>query len=645
MFALVAIALLIENWHLINITNFEVSDFAANSLLIQKAKSFTLLIGNYSRVGFNHPGPAILYVLAWGELVFNDWFHLVKSPFSGQQIAAILYNAFWISLLFNAFKKITQSITLAVLVSSVFLFVASVADFKFFAGMWFPELYFFPFAVMLVAASRLANGKKDLLPSLALSAGFLINGHVSFIAILGIIFLMVLVFNTVIFKKSDGDRLILSVDFFANDTALLILSIALLFLFFVPLLIETVIDFPGPVAAYASFGRGHQPNSLSATFKFTGMYWISLRYMWVGLAVVIWLMISTRKVRSDSINEGIRSISMMIIAATIAVLFYAKYGVDLLDQVYIALFYYTAPALAICVVLIFIKEKYLQGIRKGFLIIIAAGFFVATLNNASKLPEYAVLYDHPEIVSIYNAMVHEKTDGRLVLDLDGSNDWEYVWENIIGVEIYAKRKDVDLFCINKSWHISFTKEAKCTQAEIVKNKQFWVRKVAANEKISELPKFKAYNLEFFAKSWPKLIGFGYVSVAENPSWYNIYFLQGGWSEAGSEWVWMQASEAHLSLPLKSGFSGTITLDLSAYLPKPETTQHADIYVNNKLYAQVDFSAGVNRQNVNLNIHDFTGEMADLKIVDRTLQSPKANGQSEDARTLGVGLYGFKIQER
>jgi hypothetical protein len=43
---------------------YEDFDAGANSILIQQAMRFTLLIGNYSREGFNHPGPAYMYVQA-----------------------------------------------------------------------------------------------------------------------------------------------------------------------------------------------------------------------------------------------------------------------------------------------------------------------------------------------------------------------------------------------------------------------------------------------------------------------------------------------------------------------------------------------------------------------------------------------------
>ena len=88
-FLLVILVLVIANLSSVNTTLYENADLAANGLLIQNAKSLHLLVGNYSRIGFNHPGPAILYILAFGELIFYDWLHLVKSPFAGQVIAAV----------------------------------------------------------------------------------------------------------------------------------------------------------------------------------------------------------------------------------------------------------------------------------------------------------------------------------------------------------------------------------------------------------------------------------------------------------------------------------------------------------------------------------------------------------------------------
>ena len=58
----------------------EITDFAANSLLVQQARHFSLLTGHYSRWHFHHPGPAFLYLFALGELIFHDILHVAPAP-------------------------------------------------------------------------------------------------------------------------------------------------------------------------------------------------------------------------------------------------------------------------------------------------------------------------------------------------------------------------------------------------------------------------------------------------------------------------------------------------------------------------------------------------------------------------------------
>src|SRR4029077_9080842 len=74
---------------------YETDDYAADSLQIIKAKHFRETLGQYSRYGFHHPGPAYFYVLAWGELLFSDATHLVPAPFNGQLIALYGLSAFF----------------------------------------------------------------------------------------------------------------------------------------------------------------------------------------------------------------------------------------------------------------------------------------------------------------------------------------------------------------------------------------------------------------------------------------------------------------------------------------------------------------------------------------------------------------------
>src|SRR3984957_20521442 len=92
-FALLLAVLLARNAFLFSAPEYEDADMGANSILIEQARRFTLLVGNYSREGFNHPGPAFLYVESWGESIFWALLHVVPTPWNGQLIALYLLNA------------------------------------------------------------------------------------------------------------------------------------------------------------------------------------------------------------------------------------------------------------------------------------------------------------------------------------------------------------------------------------------------------------------------------------------------------------------------------------------------------------------------------------------------------------------------
>ena len=88
-----AVLQLAHNKHVFRNPVYEDLDYAANSLLVLKAKRFELLHGHYSRMGFYHPGPALLYVLAAAEWGLYDVTHIVPAPHNAHMIAHHLLNS------------------------------------------------------------------------------------------------------------------------------------------------------------------------------------------------------------------------------------------------------------------------------------------------------------------------------------------------------------------------------------------------------------------------------------------------------------------------------------------------------------------------------------------------------------------------
>src|ERR1700685_1518523 len=81
-FVVLLAVLVARNAFLFSNSYYEAADEGANSILIEQARHFKLLVGNYSRLGFNHPGPAYLYVQAWGEEFWYDLLHAVPTPWN-----------------------------------------------------------------------------------------------------------------------------------------------------------------------------------------------------------------------------------------------------------------------------------------------------------------------------------------------------------------------------------------------------------------------------------------------------------------------------------------------------------------------------------------------------------------------------------
>ena len=214
---------------------------------------------------------------------------------------------------------------------------------EFFASLWFPHLYFFPFAAFLVSVSRLVYGKTDSLLTVVLSAGFLMNGHVCFIPLIGVIFLIITIFNYFISRKTPTCICLLSKNFLNANKKSIIAFFIVLFLFFVPLLAQTILHFPGPLPHYVRFSGQHKAHTILEEVRFVSSYWTRGMFFLVGIVLSMAIYFFSRFLFNKS-SEDIRSMLIVFFAATFAAFFYANYGIDFLNMNYIELFYQAVPA-------------------------------------------------------------------------------------------------------------------------------------------------------------------------------------------------------------------------------------------------------------------------------------------------------------
>ena len=446
----------------------EIGDFAANSLLVQDARHLHLLVGHYSRVGFNHPGPALLYVLAAGESIFFDLMHLTVSPFAGQIYAVALLSGFWIVAIGMLLRRMQRSIASAVITTALFAGVTAYLNFQAFAGPWFPHMYYFAFAAFTVSVAALIMGRADGLVLLAVSLGFLLNGHVSFVGVTAVMLMCALVANAWVGTRANAQRTwVLSRAYLTRNWLVIAVSIAIVVLFLVPLAIQTVLHFPGPVADYATFAHAHHANRPADAARFAGLFWNNGLFGILFGAVVCAVLVTNNPARdSEGRVAPERAIALALASATAGFLFYAVFGVDDLSLTYVGIFYYAIPALALTLLLKRLVDNVtVVNARVAAVVCVLACAFTAI--RIHQIPENVAQYDDPEIPAAYTA-INKLAGGAalLVFDLDGSAQWERLWPTLVGVEAYARRQGRTPFCIADNWQLLFTRAARCTPDQI-----------------------------------------------------------------------------------------------------------------------------------------------------------------------------------
>ena len=153
-------------------------DFAANALRIRDAKTFQEIHGNYSRWGFNHPGPALFYAYAWGELLFHDLLHLSPAPHNAHALTLLLLQSALFAAAVAVCRRFITGPAFVPLVLALGLTHFWLAKHAF-TSLWPPHQFLMAFVLMLVSAAAVAAGDRRVLPLLVLACCLCVHAHVA----------------------------------------------------------------------------------------------------------------------------------------------------------------------------------------------------------------------------------------------------------------------------------------------------------------------------------------------------------------------------------------------------------------------------------------------------------------------------------
>jgi hypothetical protein len=363
-FAAMAGFLLLRSRFLFTTRLYESADPAANSILVVQAEHFTLLHGNYSREGFFHPGPAYLYLMAAGQWLFHDLTHLVPSQWNGQLIAILLLNSALVATVAwiaggwagSAWGAATAAAAVVGFAAALSFGVPAPLNPEILASTWMPDVYVPPFMAFLVACASVAAGRTAHLWLMAATGWLLIHGHVEFL-----FFVPVIVAAAAAGALWPARRAPWAAvrRFFRQRRSQWVPAAAVSVVFALPIAADLVMHWPGEFGKYWSYASspragGHPVNQI---LRYLLWYWWP-GATWLGLLILAGLLVAAVAVTvalpfpaaAGDLRRFLLAALGIVAVTTAAMLYYAARGIDDLTSHYIGFFYWSAPLLALLVV-------------------------------------------------------------------------------------------------------------------------------------------------------------------------------------------------------------------------------------------------------------------------------------------------------
>lgn len=464
--------LLVRNAFLFSRPLYEDADMGANSILIEQARRFTLLVGNYSRERFNHPGPALLYVQSWGESLLWSVLHVVPTPWNGQLIAVYALNAFFAASVVAVAYGWTRSVRGA---AAAFAAVALLGALHppVFSSDWMPYEYVLAYLAFCVAITSVAAGRTRDLWIAAVAGWFCVHGHAAFLVIVPALTCCAIVALAWPRRHRLGAALRSFAVSRRRDWALAAVVSAL---FLLPIVAELALHWPGNFGKY--FGYGSSSNAgghgFGTSLTYVAWFWWPGAYPWAAILLVYaaaltaaWRCPPGAARRFSAFLIAFGTVSLALIIA------YAAVGVDEIYQHYIEYFAWTAPVVLILALAIALTEALPSLTPAVTTVAVTAAVAAAAVFASSPLARTSTAHTDPTpgAVSVGAetdpalpagvARMRAVAGGRpVVLAIRGN-----AWQEMTGILIQSERIHLTACVSRPKWTFMVTRQFICSPRE------------------------------------------------------------------------------------------------------------------------------------------------------------------------------------
>jgi hypothetical protein len=465
-FAALFALLCVRNRFLFTTRLYEQGDAGANSILIEQAKHFTLLVGNYSRERFNHPGPAYMYVQALGEYLFQNALRLVPTAWNAHMLSVFALDCAFVALAVGVVYGWTRSLWGAAACFAVFSCFA-IAYPQIVNSDWMPHMYVLPYMVFILAAGSVAAGRAADAWIFALTGWFLIHGHACFL--LFVPALTVAVLAAVIWPRRHALRS--SAGRFFRERRGVWMPVAVISaVFALPIVLNLVLHWPGDFGKYISYsGSGRAGgHGLRQVGQYALWFWWPHQNAWLApvlgypaaLAAAYWL-------GRGPLRRFLFALLAVNVVSSLVFVFYAAVGIDYLRDYYIGYFYWSAPLVTVLVIVLAVLGAFPFRLTTAVAVLAAAATFavLAVIPGTRTGSTNDIDESLPQVVAALAARAQGKT---IVLHIDGP-----AWVETTGFLVQAERTGVKA-CLHDPWYtFLMTRQFICTPAQTASGQGYW----------------------------------------------------------------------------------------------------------------------------------------------------------------------------
>ncbi len=482
--AALVMLLCVRNRFLFTTRLYEDADMGANSILVEQARHFTLLVGNYSRDHFHHPGPAYMYVKAAGESLFWAWLHVVPTAWNGQLLAVYALNSMFMALVVGVGYGWTASLRGAAACLAAVVIFASVHP-AVLSSDWMPYLYVPVYIAFLVAAASVAAGAARDAWMLALTGWFLIHGHACFLLFVPVIGCAALAAVLWPRRHSLGGSVR---SFFATQRRVWVPVTVISAVFAFPIVANLVLHWPGVFGDYLTYASSRRAggHSVAQVVQDALWYWWPYRDAWVaGTVTIAGYAVAaavTRWLAPVRLRRFLIALLAVNAVSSLAFLYYAATGIDVLSRQYVGYFYWSAPVITLLVIAVGVVEAMplpLGAITAvGAAVLALAALAVAPdVRTSTNSSDPAVLSSGPDTDPALPRAVATLAAGAggrtIVLRFDFDS-----WPDVTGFLVQAERTRVRACVANPAWTVVMTSQFICTRADIANGRVYWFHTAA-----------------------------------------------------------------------------------------------------------------------------------------------------------------------